>query len=93
LKNDDPRPPNGPDPSRRDASEEPLIPEVLDAEEREREMGGRYRAPLEGGPFGPRRVAGGRVLVYGCSPGCILTSILVSILCSVILTLLLNAIF
>ena len=93
MKDDDPRPHIGTDPSRREASEEPLIPEVLDGEEHGRYTGGPYRAPLEGGPFGPRRVAGGRVLVYGCSPGCILTSILVSILLSVILTLLLNAIF
>lgn len=92
MKDDDPRPLNETDPSRRETSAEPLIPEVLDADEHERSAGGRYRAPLEGGPFGPRRF-GGRVLVYGCSPGCILTSILVSILLSVILTLLLNAIF
>jgi hypothetical protein len=41
-------------------------------------------------PFGPpREFAGGRVRVYGCSPGCLLASLVVSI----ILTLLLNAMF
>ena len=49
--------------------------------------------PLAGptySPFGPpREFAGGRVRVYGCSPGCLIASLVVSI----ILTLLLNAIF
>jgi hypothetical protein len=43
--------------------------------------------------FGPRSFAGGRVQVYGCSPGCLIISLVVSVLASVILTLLLNAIF
>jgi hypothetical protein len=41
--------------------------------------------PLGGG----REFAGGRVRVYGCSPGCLMISLAVSL----ILTLLLNAIF
>ena len=39
-------------------------------------------------PFGGREFAGGRVRVYGCSPGCLIASLLVSLF----LTLLLNAI-
>ena len=38
-------------------------------------------------PFGPpREFAGGRVRVYGCSPGCLIASLVVSL----VLTLLLN---
>jgi hypothetical protein len=40
--------------------------------------------------FGPREFAGGRVRVYGCSPGCIVVSLVVSVLLSVLLTVLLN---
>jgi hypothetical protein len=40
--------------------------------------------------FGPRDVAGGRVQVYGCSPGCLLVSLLVSIILTVLLNLILN---
>jgi hypothetical protein len=29
--------------------------------------------------FGPREYRGGRVRVYGCSPGCLLVSILLSV--------------
>jgi hypothetical protein len=36
--------------------------------------------------FGPREYRGGRVKVYGCSPGCLLVSIALSL----VLTLLLN---
>lgn len=36
--------------------------------------------------FGPRSYKGGRVQVWGCSPGCIILSIVVS----VVLTILLN---
>ena len=52
--------------------------------------------PFGGGtgtPFGPSSFGGGRVRVYGCTPGCIITSIVVSIVLSVLLTLLLNLIF
>ena len=39
--------------------------------------------------FGPRSFGGGRIQVWGCSPGCLV----VSLIASVVLTLLLNAIF
>jgi hypothetical protein len=69
-----------------------LIPEVVERDTSGNELGG------EGGPdlpygtgdmFGGREFAGGRVRVYGCSPGCLMMSLVISI----ILTLLLNAIF
>ena len=40
--------------------------------------------------FGPREVAGGRVQVYGCSPGCLLVSLLVSIVLTLVLNLILS---
>jgi len=40
-----------------------------------------------GGLFGPTELRGGRVQVYGCSPGCLV----VSLVLSPVLTLLLNA--
>ena len=40
-----------------------------------------------GSVFAPRSFAGGRVQVWGCSPGCLVASLLASI----VLTLLLNA--
>ncbi len=40
--------------------------------------------------FGPRKFRGGRVQVYGCSPGCLLLSLLASIVLTVLLNLLLN---
>lgn len=40
--------------------------------------------------FGPREFGGGRVRVYGCSPGCIVVSLVVSLILSVLLTALLN---
>ncbi len=40
--------------------------------------------------FGPREFRGGRVQVYGCSPGCLLLSILASIVLTVLLNLLLS---
>lgn len=40
--------------------------------------------------FGPREFGGGRVRVYGCSPGCIVASLVVSLILSVLLTALLN---
>ena len=50
--------------------------------------GSRSDTPFGGGsdPFAPRSLAGGRVRVYGCSPGCIGASVVISL----ILTLLLN---
>jgi len=43
--------------------------------------------------FGPRDVAGGRVQIWGCSPGCLLASLLVSIVLTILLNLLLRWIF
>lgn len=40
--------------------------------------------------FRPREVAGGRVQVYGCSPGCLLVSIVASIVLTVLLNLILS---
>ena len=74
---------------------QPLTPDVLD----DRPDGGYSRpsgdSPFGGGstfgggndPFAPRSFAGGRVRVYGCSPGCLGASVVISL----ILTLLLNA--
>lgn len=49
---------------------------------------GSMAGPL-GSLFGPRTYAGGRVRVFGCSPGCLVLSLIISIL----LTLFLNALF
>jgi hypothetical protein len=40
--------------------------------------------------FGPRELGGGRVHVYGCSPGCILLSMFVSIVLTIVLNLILK---
>jgi hypothetical protein len=40
--------------------------------------------------FGPRDVAGGRVQIWGCSPGCLLLSLLVSIVLTILLNLLIR---
>jgi hypothetical protein len=40
--------------------------------------------------FGPKTYRGGRVQVWGCSPGCLLLSILVSVVLTIALNLLLN---
>ncbi|CAN5364182.1 MAG: hypothetical protein H0V47_04325 [Chloroflexia bacterium] len=40
--------------------------------------------------FGPRSVGGGRMQVWGCSPGCLLVSLLLSIVLTVILNLLIG---
>ena len=68
----------------------PLTPEIVELDERddsrERETGMPFG--VGGGAFGPRAFGGGRVRVYGCSPGCLLISVVISL----ILTLLLNAI-
>lgn len=40
--------------------------------------------------FGPREMAGGKVQVYGCSPGCLLVSLAVSIMLTILLNLILN---
>jgi hypothetical protein len=70
----------------------PLIPEVIDRRTGDDEQDWGAGAPFEGqvrGPFAPYTVGGGRVRVYGCSPGCLILVVVVSL----ILTLLLNAIF
>ena len=79
-----------------DTPERPLVPEVLDAPPgNDVGGGGPIGGSFGGGPFGggpgdafaPREFAGGRVRVYGCSPGCLIASILISLF----LTLFLNA--
>ena len=80
-----------------DVTERPLTPEVLDAPPGNDIGGGPIGGPFGGGPFGgdpggpfaPREFAGGRVRLYGCSPGCLIASILISLF----LTIFLNAIF
>jgi hypothetical protein len=41
--------------------------------------------------FGGRSFGGGRVRVYGCSPGCLLMSLLASIVLTILLNLLIRA--
>jgi hypothetical protein len=41
--------------------------------------------------FGPRSYRGGRVQIFGCSPGCLLLSLLGSLLLTLALNLLLRA--
>jgi hypothetical protein len=81
------------DNGRRTPPSGPLRPEIIDDEE----IGARGRPdsadPLVRTLFGPREFSGGRVRVYGCSPGCLLLSLLISVVASILLTLLLNAIF
>lgn len=43
------------------------------------------------GMFSPREYKGGRVKVYGCSPGCLLVSLLVSVGLTILLNLLIRA--
>jgi hypothetical protein len=43
--------------------------------------------------FGPTNLRGGRIQVWGCSPGCILLSLVVSVILTLLLNLLLNLIF
>ena len=44
----------------------------------------------EGGPFGGRSYGGGRVRVYGCSPGCLLVSLAVSVILTVLVNVLIR---
>ena len=82
-----------------ETSESPLTGEVIDAVSRmeapgwESEYPFRDREGVGGWLFGPRSLGGGRVQVYGCSPGCIILSCIVSLVASILLTLLLNWIF
>jgi hypothetical protein len=41
--------------------------------------------------FGGRSYGGGRVRLYGCSPGCLLMSLLASIVLTILLNLLIRA--
>jgi hypothetical protein len=72
-------------------------PEVIDRRQQREELPGWDPSGMFGGRgggfFGPRSFAGGRVQIYGCSPGCILISMIVSVALSLLLTLLLNALF
>jgi hypothetical protein len=43
------------------------------------------------GLFGPRSYRGGKVKVYGCSPGCLLVSLLLSVFLTIVLNLLIRA--
>ena len=44
-----------------------------------------------GGLFGPTRLRGRRVQVYGCAPGCLLVSLVLSIFLTILLNLLIRA--
>jgi hypothetical protein len=44
----------------------------------------------EGDRFKPETFRGGRVRVYGCSPGCLLLSLAVSVLLTVLVNLLIR---
>jgi hypothetical protein len=41
--------------------------------------------------FRPRELRGGQVKIYGCSPGCLLTSLLVSVILTIVVNLLIRA--
>jgi hypothetical protein len=41
--------------------------------------------------FGPRSYRGGRVRVYGCSPGCLIVSLLLSLFVTLAVNLLIRA--
>lgn len=43
--------------------------------------------------FGGRSMAGGRVQVFGCSPGCLLLSLLVSVVLTILVNLFVWSIF
>ena len=74
----------------------PLIPEILEngtaGDSSEWESGGPRGNWFRSGLFAPQNFEGGRIRVYGCSPGCLLISVVVSVIASVVLTLLINAI-
>jgi hypothetical protein len=81
-----------------DPRQDALIPELVEPNDREQPPGWGARGPfgdrdsLGGMLFGPRSFRGGRIQVYGCSPGCLILSLAVSVIASILLTLLLNAI-
>jgi hypothetical protein len=41
-------------------------------------------------PFAPKELRGGRVRVYGCSPGCLLLSLGVSVLLTILVNVLIR---
>ena len=49
------------------------------------------RAMRRRGPFGGRSYRGGRVQVYGCSPGCLVMSLAASLLLTLLINLLIRA--
>jgi hypothetical protein len=78
---------------------EPLAGEIIESRPDDQysgwQAGGPFREPegVGGWLFGPRSFGGGRVQVYGCSPGCIVLSLIVSLVLSILLTVLVNKIF
>ncbi len=89
--NDDPRLRRDRDPP--SSSGEPLIPDVIERPPREDPRGADY--PFLGSNiFGEgRSFADGKIRVYGCSPGCLITSLILSVVLTVLLNLILRAIF
>jgi len=87
------------EPPGRQAPPDPLVPDIVERRSTGhgayQENGSQYddRDGVGTRLFGPRSFAGGRVQVYGCSPGCLVVSLIVSVLASVVLTLLFNALF
>ena len=66
-----------------------LVPELVEPEADPYSRGPSGPAGgLPGAPFGGRAFGGGRVRVYGCSPGCLIASLLIAL----VITLLINAI-
>ena len=78
---------------------EPLAGEIIEpgsgGEYSGWQAGGPFREPqgIGGWLFGPRSIAGGRVQLYGCSPGCIVLSLIVSLVLSILLSILINKVF
>jgi hypothetical protein len=81
-----------PAPSPESPASAPLTPDVIGPESEDdysNQPGGMpFGGGSGGGLFAPRSFGGGRIQVFGCSPGCLI----ISLIASVILTLLLNAI-
>ena len=53
-------------------------------------IGYRSSVPPRRSPFGPRSLRGGRIQVYGCSPGCLLWSIALSVGLTILVNLLIH---
>lgn len=86
-------PPQEPEPAGHDAGSEPPTGEPLSRGPVGQPGGtgaSRRALPESLGPmFAPRSLGGGRVQLFGCSPGCLVASLIASVLA----TLLLNALF